>query len=227
MSDLPAPTIYHRWLGWHAPDMRRAVLVLVAGLAVALGLLPVVEWRLALIAGWDASSVVFLVSVWPIIIRAGSPHTAALATREDTNHASAAGLLVGASVTSLLGVGFALSLAGSRSGARQALLVGLAVLTVALSWTVMNTVYTLRYTHLDYRDRNRIDFGDPDTDGQGPSYRDYAYVAFTVGMTYQVSDTTLRDPRIRATVLRHATLSYVFGVVIVAGVVNLVAGLVG
>ena len=45
-------------------------------------------------------------------------------------------------------------------------------------------------------------------------------------MTYQVSDTTVRDRRIRRTVLSHALLSYVFGVVIVAGAINLVAGLV-
>ena len=44
-------------------------------------------------------------------------------------------------------------------------------------------------------------------------------------MCYQVSDTTVRDRRIRTTVLAHAFLSYVFGVVIVAGSVNLIAGL--
>jgi uncharacterized membrane protein len=59
---------------------------------------------------------------------------------------------------------------------------------------------------------------------QHPGYRDFAYVAFTIGMCYQVSDTTLRDPRIRCTVLAHAILSYVFGVVI-ADSVNLISGL--
>jgi uncharacterized membrane protein len=59
-----------------------------------------------------------------------------------------------------------------------------------------------------------------------PTYRDFALVAFTIGMTYQVSDTTARDPRIRRTVLSHAVLSYVFGVVIVGGAVNLVAGVI-
>jgi hypothetical protein len=52
-----------------------------------------------------------------------------------------------------------------------------------------------------------------------------AYVAFTIGMTYQVSDTTVRDPRIRRAVLSHALLSYLFGVVIIGGSVNLIAGL--
>jgi uncharacterized membrane protein len=89
----------------------------------------------------------------------------------------------------------------------------------------MNTVYTLRYADGHYRFKaGGIVFGAEDGQ-ERPSYRDFAYVAFTIGMTYQVSDTTLRDPRIRGTVLTHAILSYLFGVVIVAGTVNLVSGL--
>ena len=61
--------------------------------------------------------------------------------------------------------------------------------------------------------------------GQASILLTEAHVAFTIGMCYQVSDTTLRDPQIRRTVLAHAILSYVFGVVIVAGSVNLISGL--
>ncbi len=105
------------------------------------------------------------------------------------------------------------------------LLIGAAVLTVILSWTVINTVYTLRYADQHFRSTpGGIAFGAEDG-RQHPGYRDFAYVAFTIGMTYQVSDTTLRDPQIRRTVLAHAILPYVFGVVIVAGSVNLISGL--
>jgi uncharacterized membrane protein len=41
-----------------------------------------------------------------------------------------------------------------------------------------------------------------------------------------VSDTTVRDRRIPRTVLSQALLSYLFGVAIVAGSVNLIAGLI-
>jgi uncharacterized membrane protein len=116
-------------------------------------------------------------------------------------------------------------LAGRENGASRVLLIGVAVLTVMLSWTVVNTVYTLRYADQYFRSKpGGIAFGTEDGQ-QHPGYRDFAYVAFTIGMCYQVSDTTLRDPRIRRTVLAHATLSYVFGVVIVAGTVNLISGL--
>ena len=225
MTTTPPPTPYHRWLGWYAPAMRRAVVVSSIGLLVVVVLAWFLPWGMAVVAGWDAAALTFLVTIWPVILGADGPHAAQLAMREDETRGTAAVLLVGASVASLLGVGFALGLAGRASGPPRVLLISVAVLTVVLSWTVVNTVYTLRYADLHFRSREAgIAFGDPDGQ-EPPTYRDFAYVAFTIGMCYQVSDTTVGDPRIRGTVLSHAFLSYVFGVVIVAGSVNLIAGL--
>ena len=225
MTGIPPQTLYHRSLGWHAPALRRAVLVVSIGLIVALALVRFIAWELAVVGGWDAAALTFLMTVWPIIVRADGSDVEQFATREDETRGSATVLLVGASVASLLGVGFALTLAGRHGGSLQVLLIGVAVLTVMLSWTVINTVYTLRYAHLHFGSTAAgIGFGDS-AGPQRPNYRDFAYVAFTIGMTYQVSDTTVRDPRIRHTVLSHAILSYVFGVVIVAGSVSLIGGL--
>jgi uncharacterized membrane protein len=225
MTTSPPPTRYHRWLGWYAPAMRRAVVVSSIGLLVVVALVWFLPWGMAVVAGWDAAALTFLVSSWPILLRADTAHTAQLATGEDETRGTAAVLLVGASVASLLGVVFALDLAGRQSGPGRVLLIGVAVVTVVVSWTVVNTVYTLRYADPHYRSRDAgIGFGDPDGQ-EPPAYRDFAYVAFTIGMCYQVSDTTVRDPRIRGTVRSHALLSYLFGVVIVAGSVNLIAGL--
>jgi uncharacterized membrane protein len=225
MTSVPATTLYHRWVGWHAPAMRRAVTVLVAGLIVAALLLPFVTWGLALTGGWDAAALTFLLTVWPIIVRADSSRAPQFAAREDQTDGSARTLLIGAGVASLLGAGYALHLAQQHSGASRALLIGAAVLTVVLSWTLINTVYTLRYADQHFQSTpGGIAFGTEDGQ-QHPGYGDFAYVAFTIGMTYQVSDTTLREPQIRRTVLAHAILSYVFGVVIVAGSVNLISGL--
>jgi uncharacterized membrane protein len=44
-------------------------------------------------------------------------------------------------------------------------------------------------------------------------------------MTYQVWDTDLQTRPIRATALRHGLLSYLLGAVVLATVINLVAGL--
>lgn len=221
MTAEPAKSLYHRVVGWHAPAMRRAVIVVGIGLVVTLVLLALTPWELAVLGGWDAAAAAFLLAVWPTILRASGTQVATLSAREDEGRADAAVLLVVAGVASLLGAGFALGLAGRSEGAARLLLIGAAVLTVTLSWTLINTVYTLRYAHLHYASgTGGVDFGSDDAD-----YRDFAYLAFTIGMTYQVSDTTLRDRRIRRTVLTHAVVSYLFGVVIVAGTVSLIAGL--
>jgi uncharacterized membrane protein len=225
MTGVPAPTLYHRWLGWHAPAMRRALTAFTAGAIVAVALLPFVTWAMTLVAGWDAAALTLLLTVWPVIIRADSSLAPQFAAREDETADSTRALLVGASVASLLGAGYTLHLAGQQSGASRVLLIGVAVLTVVLSWTVINTAYTLRYADQNFRSKpGGIEFGTEDGQ-QHPNYRDFAYVAFTIGMCYQVSDTTLRDPLIRRTAFAHALLSYVFGVVIVAGSVNLISGL--
>ena len=225
MTGVPAPTLYHRWVGWHAPAMRRALTAFAAGLIVAVVLLPFETWGLALVAGWDAAALTILLTIWPVIIRADSSLAPQLAARQDETEGAARVLLVGASVASLLGAGYVLHLAGRENGAPRILLIGVAVLTVVLSWTVINTVYSLRYADQNFRSKpGGIEFGTND-DQQHPGYRDFAYVAFTIGMCYQVSDTTLRNPLIRRTALTHAVMSYVFGVVIIAGSVNLISGL--
>jgi uncharacterized membrane protein len=221
---VPLPTVYHRWLGWHAPALRRLLIAAMVGVVTGIGLAAALPWGLAVLGGWNATALTFLVSVAPIILRADGRRTEHIAVREDMNRDVARLLLLGASAASLVAVGFALGLARHEAGAERGLLVTVAAFTVVVSWTVVNTVFTLRYARLFYLGGS-IDFGTDST--QPPDYRDFAYLAFTIGMTYQVSDTMLRDRGIRRTVLLHAVLSYVFGVVIVSAGVNVVAGLLG
>jgi len=216
-----------RVLGWTAPAIRRAAAVLILWAVVSGGLAAgSVNWELAVIAGWDAAALAFLGSVWPLFLRADGDKTEHVASREDQTHGSATAILAAACLVSLLGVAFALGRAAHEHGSSRGLLIGVAVLTVTSAWTTMNTVYTLHYAKLDYLSKGgRIDFGEPIAKHK-PTYRDFAYLAFTIGMTYQVSDTTLRSSPVRRSVLGHALLSYVFGVAIVAGAINLLAGLV-
>lgn len=59
-----------------------------------------------------------------------------------------------------------------------------------------------------------------------PRFLDFAYLSFTVGMTFQVSDTDLKTDAIRTTVLRQALLSYLLGAIVLATTINLVSGLI-
>ena len=84
-------------------------------------------------------------------------------------------------------------------------------------------MYAARYAHLYYVtcQATGIDFNGPDL----PAYRDFLYFSYNLGMTYQVSDTAVTNAAIRSVVLRHTLLSYVFGAVVLASTINLVAGI--
>jgi uncharacterized membrane protein len=183
----------------------------------------VAPWQVSSLLAWDAAAAVFCVSVWLVVHGADAATTDAIATREDSSRSAADLVLIVASVASLVGVGLALLKASGESGTARAGTTSVAVATVVLSWLAVHTTFTLRYAHLFYSSGGGIDFHGE----QAPDYGDFAYVAFTLGMTYQVSDTDITSKPIRTTALRHALLSYVFGIAVIATTINVVAGLLG
>jgi uncharacterized membrane protein len=203
--------------------LRRFSTVMVFGVIAALVAAEFAPWQFAVLVGWDATALTYDAWVWVSVSRFSPSETETLATREDTGRVSTSLLLLSASVASLVGVGFDLVKANqAHDGGRVALTV-IAVLTVAASWSLVQTVFALRYAHEFYtKPIGGIDFK---TDGLLPDYQDFAYVAFTIGMTFQVSDTDIQSRRTRRTVLRHALLAYLFGAVILAVVVNVIASL--
>lgn len=110
---------------------------------------------------------------------------------------------------------------GAKSDSERVLESALALAVIAMAWISVHMNYTLRYAkHYYAEDPQAIDFGD-----EPPQLSDFAYLAFTLGMTYQVSDTALRSSQVRSMVLAHTLISYVFGAVIIAASINLLAGL--
>ena len=176
----------------------------------------------AVAAAWGAAALVTVSSIWLRVGRWGPAATAAHARAEDFSQSVADLIVVSASVCSLVPVGLTVLSAGRHHGTDKVLLILLATSVVALSWALVHTVYALRYGDLYYATpTGGIDFNDS---GE-PDYRDFAYLALTIGMTYQVSDTNLGTKALRRTAIRHAFLSFVFVTVILAVTINVVASL--
>jgi uncharacterized membrane protein len=176
----------------------------------------------AILIGWDVAAGVYLTWLWSSLLAMDPDVTAQLAKREDPSRALAEIAVVSAGTAMLVAVGFALLRAGEAAGAVKAYLVGLGVLSVVLSWTVVHTVYMLRYARAFYSPpTGGIEFNE----SEPPSYVDFAYFSFTVGMTFQVSDTNITSRQIRRLTFHHALLSYLFGAVILALAINVVASL--
>lgn len=200
----------------------RLLLMILVGAATGLLVGVLKNWAYAPAMGWAAASLTYLVWVWAVIGRMNAQTTAAHARREDPGRRSADVLVLAATVASFAGVALILLDASGAQGAGKAAIIAIALGSVALSWFLVHSLFTLRYASIYYRDKEGIDFNEEGL----PRYMDFAYLAFTVGMTFQVSDTDLKTDAIRTTVLRQALLSYLLGAIVVATTINLVAGLV-
>jgi uncharacterized membrane protein len=203
---------------------KRVVVAAACGVAAtAATLLGGAEWSLATLAGWDVAALVFLCWVWSTVPVEDAAASARVAQAEDASRTGSEVVLVGAGVASLVAVAYTLVEAGRSDEPARALLTALAIASVTLAWACVQTVYALRYARVYYSEP----IGGIDFHGERPDYLDFAYLALTIGMTFQVSDTDLTARRTRRTAVRHALLSYVFGTVIVALTINIVAGLLG
>lgn len=172
--------------------------------------------------GWITAVALFVVWTWWEIWPQDPKATAAHARREDPSRPIADLACLSAAIASLVAVGILLVSAGSAKGATKLLEIALAIGAVAAAWSLVHTVFTLRYARTYFATGGGpISFNDDDP----PRYSDFAYVAITVGLTFQVSDTDLRSNAIRRLAVRHMLMSYLMGAVFVAITINLVAGM--
>ena len=194
------PSAWPRLLAALVAGALTAVVDPLLGIAVAAGVFVVLGWA----------------ALWPM--DAGA--TRARATREDLRPAVDE-LVVAAAALGGLGAVVALLLDGRTDASRADAAVGLAA--VLLSWASLHLMYAARYAHLYYSDTpGGIDFNGTEP----PSFRDFFYFSYNLGMTYQVSDTAVQSAAVRAVVLRHCLISYLFGAAILATAINLVVGIV-
>jgi len=180
------------------------------------------NWQAAILIGWDVATVLLMAWIWLAVWHLSPKETKSHASSEDTSVRLSEITVLASGVALLAAVGLVLVQAGNAVGGTKAYLIGLGVLSVALSWLLVHTIFMLHYARSFYgAPSGGIDFNEDDP----PTYLDFAYLALTIGMTFQVSDTNLTTKSIRRIALVHAMLSYLFGAVIVALVINVVASL--
>lgn len=202
-----------------------ACLVLGAATGVATGL--AAQTMLGVLVGWAVACLLFVVWTFFTCWRMDGRDTATHAQREDASHGLSEIICLVASVASIAGI--AVLLAGASADDEKAKLVNavVAIGSVTASWLLVHTTYALRYARMYYDEDidASIDFNEDD--GYQPSYSDFYYVAFDMGTTYQISDTSVSGRTLRKHVMGQGMLGYVFGTVILAAAINVVVSLVG
>ena len=225
--------ITHGWWGrLRRPRLTSGLLIGLASYAL-LFVLTNVSWRLRFITAWDIGVSAALVALY-IGLRA-SPAEAMKrnALRQDAGKWAVLVLALVATTTSLVVIAAEMPLVKSAGNFEQVARVIFVVFTIVLSWAFMHTVFALRYAHDYYLDLD-LSLPTPNAESRrlvfpgckGPSYGDFLYFSFTIGMTFQVSDVQITDAEIRRVALLHGATSFFYSTGILALTINLVAGLI-
>jgi uncharacterized membrane protein len=207
----------------NVPALGRVAIAVAAGAAAGTLLGIFGSASAAPLGGWDVLALTYVCLTWWRIWPLDAEETARRVTRHDPTRTVAYILLLAAAIASLAAVGAVLFQASHTKGETQILRVALGVGSVVVSWALVHTTFALHYARKYYNDQDGsgVDFNQQDP----PRYSDFAYLAFTIGMSFQVSDTALTTSAIRRVALIHALMSYLLATVILAGTVNLIAGL--
>ena len=218
-KEFSMATVLHRR---HTTARTRVIVALAAGILVGILCIIMGVSKFAALAAWDTTVFVYGVWVWRNVWSMDEAETKSHALSENPGRALADAILLLASIASIGAVTILLIDASNSEGITKIADICIGLVSIILSWAMVHTLYMLKYARLYY--------GDPEggigyNQKELPQYTDFAYVAFTLGMTFQVSDTNLQTKAIRATAFKHALLAYLFGTVIIATTINTLASL--
>jgi uncharacterized membrane protein len=199
----------------------RLAVSLAAGLLAGAATAVLIAAELSVLVGWTIGAGILLTWTWWLCWPQDHQGTERLAEEEGRTHVTDTVVLI-AAVASLAAVVVALTRSSSNTDAVAVASVILSVVAVILSWALVNTVFALKYARRYYEGGDGgIDF----KQDEPPAYSDFAYLAFTLGMSFAAPETEPASTEIRKVALGHALLSYLFGTGVIAVAINLVTNL--
>jgi uncharacterized membrane protein len=202
------------------------------GIALALGFVAAAvtgtlrgEWHYAPAVGWIVAATVYLAATWFVVAPLDGTETEDHIKRRHQDGAPTPShiIILVSSIASLAGVGYLLAGAGPE---RHVVEATVGIVSVVAAWFAVHTTFMLRYAQLYYlaEEPEAIQFHQTD---YRPRFLDFAYLAFTVGMTYQVSDTDIASRPMRGSVMAQGLVSFMLGAIVLASTINLVLQLAG
>jgi uncharacterized membrane protein len=214
----PRMTNIPRTLGQRVAPARSILFFLVLIVAFVVTLTPL-GWARGLMTSFDIAAIIYLISILPVLSQHGAE---AMRKHAEENDANRAVLLVitGVVMIAILTAVFSELAVKGGGGPPKGLIVG----TLAVAWVYSNTVYALHYAHLYYREGSEggLDFSGPEDDDPdtGPEYSDFIYFSYTLGMTFQTSDTAVNSRHMRKIVTAHSLAAFVFNIGVLAFSIN-------
>ena len=209
------------------PRLAIAVVVAVA----CYGLLPGAwDMPMRLLIAFDTGAVTFIAAVWFMMSRATEADMRWRSAIEDEGRHTILSLAAAIAVAILLAIIFELHGSKDLAPSDQRIHVALAAATILLSWIFMNTMFALHYAHDYYGEGegtgDAVAGGLNFPGGGAPTYSDFLYFAFVIGMTFQVADVAIESPGLRRVALAQGVLAFLFNVIVLALTINILAGMI-
>jgi uncharacterized membrane protein len=176
-----------------------------------------------ILVGWNVGVWLYLVLVFLLMASTESRNINARASTQDEGRFAILGLTV---ISALATIGAIINELGGAKGHDQHINLLLAVLTILTSWFFIHTIFALHYAHEYYGEFGGRKSGLNFPDDKDPTYWDFVYFSFVIGMTAQVSDVSVSSKAIRHTVLAHSIISFLFNVSLLALTVNIAANVI-
>lgn len=220
----PRSNLFASWASRIGAKGRLAVAVAIA--IVAYAACNALAWDLRLVATWDASSVAYLILAWTIVHLSDAASTRQHALAQDTSGFLIFCFVVVAACSSVVAIAFVIGTIKGLDPWPKALHLALTVVALTTSWVLIETVFAFHYARRYYHDEEHTaaqEGGLEFPGGLDPDYWDFAYYAFVVGMTSQVSDVRVLSTRMRKLTLVHGVLAFIFNVVVLALSINIIA----
>lgn len=178
------------------------------------------------LVAWCAGAGTCLVLIYRVIRNADANATRRRCSQEDPGRGAIDAILLVASAASLAAVFYALRETGQAKTFQTYAVTAIALTAAVLSWLLTHTIYAVHYARLYYHDDNGEPMGGLDFHcDEPPDYLDFVYYAFCVACTFGTTDVELNNHHMRRTTTKHTLLSFAYGTVTLALVVNVVASL--
>ncbi|MGH8137483.1 MAG: DUF1345 domain-containing protein [Steroidobacteraceae bacterium] len=204
----------------------RLWLALIVGLVVFL-LLPA-DWSgiSRMLTAWNAAVVLLVLLTYFWMNRLDAKQMRARYEEEDPTAPVILLVVVAAALLSVIAIVALLTTLKQIGPAQRAAHILLASLTIADSWLLVPTMFTLHYADMFYSAApGEPPLSFPQT--PQPLFWDFVYFSFTIAAACQTADVATNEVRIRKAVIAHSLISFLFNVSILGFAVNVTAGLVG
>ena len=229
-----APTLHHK-RPWYSPKAIARSIALrprfyysaLAGVA-ALVLLPT-SWPASLrdALAWDLSAAIYLALAFRVMLTCKGQTIRARAARQDDGRVVVLIIILLAITVSFIAIAGVLS--DAKTASYKLINLGLAAVTILLSWTVTQVVFTLHYAHEYYRPSDGQHTFAEGLDFRGdrtPDYWDFFYFATSFGAASQTSDVSILTKPLRRLATLHAIISFFFNTAVLALSINLAASMI-